>query len=188
MSTTTCPTALDQPLLRPAELGDLRLPNRVVMAPMTRARATGEGLVPNGMQAAYYGQWAGAGLIITEGTWVSERAIGFPNVPGVYSEEQVDGWRRVTDTVHAHGGRIVLQLWHTGAASHPDHLGGALPAGPSAVDPRERSYTPGGPKETVTPASVRGRRPAGESARRRRQALRAPEPSSPNSTRPMTIR
>ncbi|MBP8536451.1 alkene reductase [Streptomyces sp. MK37H] len=150
--TTTCSTVLDQPLLRPAELGDLQLPNRVVMAPMTRA--TGEGLVPNGMHTDYYGQRAGAGLIITEGAWVSERAIGFPNVPGVYSEEQISGWRGVTDVVHALGGRIVLQLWHTGAASHPDHLGGALPAGPSAVDPRERAYTPGGPKATVTPREM----------------------------------
>ncbi|WP_241788113.1 alkene reductase [Streptomyces sp. PRh5] len=152
--TTTCSTVLDQPLLRPVELGDLQLPNRVVMAPMTRARATGEGLVPNGMHTDYYGQRAGAGLIVTEGTWVSERAIGFPNVPGVYSEEQISGWRRVTDAVHALGGRIVLQLWHTGAASHPDHLGGALPAGPSAVDPRERTCTPGGPKATVTPREM----------------------------------
>ncbi|WP_413797390.1 hypothetical protein [Streptomyces iranensis] len=85
---------------------------------------------------------------------MSERAIGFPNVPGVYSEEQISGWRRVTDAVHALGGRIVLQLWHTGAASHPDHLGGALPAGPSAVDPRERTYTPGGPKATLTPREM----------------------------------
>ncbi|MFS7873299.1 alkene reductase [Streptomyces asiaticus] len=154
MMTTTCSTVQDQPLLRPLELGDLQLPNRVVMAPMTRARATGAGLVPNGMHTDYYGQRAGAGLIVTEGTWVSERAIGFPNVPGVWSEEQISGWRRVTDVVHALGGRIVLQLWHTGAASHPDHLGGALPAGPSAVDPRERTYTPGGPKATVTPREM----------------------------------
>ncbi|NEW69377.1 alkene reductase [Streptomyces rapamycinicus] len=152
--TTTCSTVQDQPLLRPVELGDLQLPNRVVMAPMTRARATDAGLVPNGMHTDYYGQRAGAGLIVTEGTWVSERAIGFPNVPGVWSEEQIGGWRRVTDVVHALGGRIVLQLWHTGAASHPDHLGGALPAGPSAVDPRERTYTPNGPKATVTPREM----------------------------------
>ncbi|WHX23083.1 hypothetical protein QFW82_41675 [Streptomyces malaysiensis subsp. malaysiensis] len=149
---TIASTALDRPLLRPADLGDLRLPNRVVMAPMTRARATGEGLVPNGMHTAYYGQRAGAGLIITEGTWVSERAIGFPHVPGVYSEEQIRGWRRVTDVVHTLGGRIVLQLWHTGAASHPDHLGGARPA-------RRRSIPGSGPTPWAgpRPRSPRGR-------------------------------
>ena len=92
------------------------------MAPVTRARAANDGLVPTEMHAAYYGQRASAGLIITEGTWVGEQAIGFVNVPGVYTEEQVAAWRRVTDVVHALGGRIVLQLWHTGAASHPDHL------------------------------------------------------------------
>ncbi|MFI8993804.1 alkene reductase [Streptomyces sp. NPDC053542] len=143
-----------QPLLRGADLGDLRLPNRVVMAPVTRARATGDGLVPTELHAAYYAQRAGAGLIITEGVWVSEEAIGFVHVPGVYSAEQVAGWRQVTDLVHALGGRIVAQLWHTGAASHPDHLGGRLPAGPSAVDPRERSFTPSGFKPTVTPREM----------------------------------
>ncbi|MEV4974827.1 alkene reductase [Streptomyces scopuliridis] len=153
-TTTTPPTSLDQPLLRPARLGDLSLPNRVVMAPTTRARAANAGLLPTEMHAAYYGQRAAAGLIITEGTWVSEGAIGFADVPGVYSEAQVAAWRRVTDVVHALGGRIVLQLWHTGAASHPDHLGGALPAGPSAVNPHERSYTPSGFKATVTPREM----------------------------------
>lgn len=147
-------TTLDQPLLRGTALGDLRLPNRVVMAPLTRARADNPGLVPTELHAAYYGQRASAGLIVTEGTWVGERAIGFVNVPGVYSEAQVAGWRRVTDVVHSLGGRIVQQLWHTGAASHPDHLGGALPAGPSAIDPRAKSFTPGGFKETVTPRAM----------------------------------
>ncbi|MFH8289669.1 alkene reductase [Streptomyces sp. NPDC018059] len=152
--TTTTPPALAQPLLGGFDLGDLRLPNRVVMAPLTRARATGEGLAPTELHAAYYGQRAGAGLIVTEGTWVSERAIGFVHVPGVYTQEQVAGWRRVTDVVHALGGRIVQQLWHTGAASHPDHLGGELPAGPSAVDPCEKSFTANGFKETVTPRAM----------------------------------
>ncbi|GAA1245218.1 alkene reductase [Kitasatospora nipponensis] len=152
--TTTVRTALDQPLLRPAELGGLQLPNRVVMAPTTRARAANEGLVPTELHATYYGQRAGAGLIITEGTWVSERAIGFVNVPGIYRKEQIDGWRRVTDSVHALGGRIVLQLWHAGAASHPDHHGGALPGGPSAINPHEMSFTPSGFQETVTPREM----------------------------------
>ena len=124
------------------------------MAPATRARAANDGLVPTELHAAYYGQRATAGLIVTEGTWVSERAIGFAHVPGMYSAEQVAGWRRVTDVVHALGGRIVLQLWHTGSASHPDHLGGELPGGPSAVDPHETSFTASGPKATVTPREM----------------------------------
>ncbi|GAA2339164.1 alkene reductase [Streptomyces caniferus] len=145
---------LGQPLLRRAELGDLALPNRVVMAPVTRARAADDGLVPTAMHAAYYAERAGAGLIITEATWVSEQAIGFVNVPGIYSDEQVIAWRRVTDVVHALGGRIVLQLWHTGAASHPDHLAGQLPAGPSAINPHVSSFTPSGFKDTVTPREM----------------------------------
>ncbi|WP_447040591.1 alkene reductase [Streptomyces sp. DSM 118878] len=149
--TTTLST---QPLLRGLDLGGLRLPNRVVMAPITRARATNAALAPTGMHATYYGQRAGAGLIITEGTWVSERAIGFVDVPGVFSEAQVAGWRGVTDAVHGLGGRIVQQLWHTGAASHPDHLGGALPLGPSAVNPDERAFTSDGFKATVTPRAM----------------------------------
>ncbi|MER5253127.1 alkene reductase [Streptomyces sp. NPDC002855] len=152
--TAALPLTLDQPLLHGTRLGELRMPNRVVMAPLTRARADNPGLVPTELHAAYYGQRAGAGLIVTEGTWVSERAIGFVNVPGVYSEAQVAGWRRVTDVVHTLGGRIVQQLWHTGAASHPDHLRGEPPAGPSAIDPRARTFTPGGFKETLTPRAM----------------------------------
>ncbi|WP_410621969.1 alkene reductase [Amycolatopsis sp. cmx-8-4] len=136
-------------LLTPADLGDWRLPNRVVLAPTTRAR----GRVPTDLHAEYYAQRAGAGLVITEGTWVSDRAVGFPDVPGVYTEEQVAGWRRVTDVVHALGGRIVLQLWHTGAVSHTEFLG-ARPAGPSAVDPAESVHTPSGRRPTVTPREM----------------------------------
>ncbi|MDF3288107.1 alkene reductase [Streptomyces silvisoli] len=154
---TALPAALDQPLLRRADFGDFQLPNRVVMAPTTRARAVDDGLVPTPMHATHYGQRASAGLIITESTWVSERAVGFVNVPGIYSEPQVTAWRQVTDTVHALGGRIVLQLWHTGAASHPDHLGGRLPAGPSAINPRVMSFTASGFQETVTPREMTAR-------------------------------
>lgn len=154
MTTILPTTALDQPLLRRADFGDFQLPNRVVMAPTTRARAANDQLAPTELHAAFYGQRAGAGLIITEGTWVSEQAIGFTNVPGIYSQEQVAGWSRVTDVVHALGGRIVLQLWHTGAASHPDHLAGQLPAGPSAINPHETSFTPSGFKDTVTPREM----------------------------------
>ncbi|WP_370970674.1 alkene reductase [Amycolatopsis sp. cg9] len=138
-------------LLTPADLGGCRLPNRVVLAPTTRARVPGG--VPGDLQAAYYAQRAGAGLVIAEGTWVSERAIGFENVPGLYTEAQVAGWRRVTDVVHSLGGRIVVQLWHTGAVSHPDFLG-SRPAGPSAVNPGEPVHTAAGRTSTPTPREL----------------------------------
>ncbi|MEU7045502.1 alkene reductase [Streptomyces varsoviensis] len=145
-----------QPLLRPMSLGELRLPNRVVMAPLTRARATNPELVPTELHAAYYGQRAAAGLIVGEGVWVGEQAIGFGGVPGLHTERQVAAWRQVTGLVHALGGRIVAQLWHAGAVSHPDHLGGALPLGPSAINPHETVHTPYGREETVTPRAMTG--------------------------------
>ncbi|MCR6488516.1 alkene reductase [Amycolatopsis sp. OK19-0408] len=138
-------------LLTPADLGGWRLPNRVVLAPTTRARVPGG--VPGELQAAYYARRAGAGLVITEGTWVSERAVGFSDVPGLHTGEQVAGWRPVTDVVHALGGRIVAQLWHTGAVSHPDFLG-EPPAGPSAVNPGEPVHTASGRQPTVTPRAM----------------------------------
>jgi N-ethylmaleimide reductase len=143
-----------QALLRSLRLGELRLPSRVVMAPTTRARADNQGLVPTDLHAAYYAQRASAGLIIAEGAWVSERAIGFMHVPGLYTDRQEAAWSRVTGVVHALGGRIIAQLWHAGANSHPDHLGGALPAGPSAVNPQEISRTPAGRRETLTPREM----------------------------------
>ncbi|MGF1430164.1 alkene reductase [Kitasatospora sp. LaBMicrA B282] len=175
MPTTTAaalPT-LDHPLLRPLELAGLTLPNRVVLAPTTRCRATGPDLVPTDRHAAYYAQRAGAGLLVTESLWVSERAIGYPGVPGLFTAAQVAGWRRVTDLVHALGGRIVAQLWHTGAASHPDHLGGRRPAGPSAVNPRLRSFTPGGFRPTVTPRELGRAEIAGTVAEFRRASRNA---------------
>ncbi len=144
----------EQPLLRPWCLDDLRLPNRVVMAPTTRARAANEALVPTGLHAAYYAQRASAGMIIAEGVWVSEHAIGFRCVPGIYSGAQVAAWRQVTSVVHALGGRIAAQLWHAGANSHPDLRGGELPAGPSAVNPGEICRTPGGRTQTLTPREM----------------------------------
>ncbi|MFS8200113.1 alkene reductase [Streptomyces sp. CWNU-52B] len=143
-----------QPLLRPVRLGALELPNRVVMAPMTRSRAANEELTPTALHATYYAQRAGAGLIISEGTWVSTDAIGFINVPGIYTDAQTAGWAQVTEAVHSAGGRIVSQLGHAGAASHPDHHGGRLPAGPSAVNPQEMTFTPGGPKDSLTPRAL----------------------------------
>ncbi|MFY0255289.1 alkene reductase [Chitinophaga sp. 30R24] len=132
-------------------LGDLKLPNRVVMASLTRARATNTELAPNELHVQYYAQRASAGLILTESAWVSKRAIGFINIPGIFTQAQTDAWEKVTHAVHEKGGRIMLQLVHSGATSHPDYLDGALPLGPSAVNPQEKSYTPTGFKDTVTP-------------------------------------
>lgn len=119
-------------LFAPFTLGALSLPNRIVMAPLTRNRA-GAGLVPGGFAAEYYAQRASAGLIITEATQVSAQAQGYQDTPGLYTAEQIAGWRQVTDAVHAQGGRIFVQLWHVGRVSHADLLGGAAPVAPSAI-------------------------------------------------------
>lgn len=142
------------PLFQAISLGALTLPNRIAMAPMTRGRAKNPGIIPTEMQAVYYGQRASAGLIISEGTWISKEAIGFINVPGIYSESQVEGWKAITDRVHQKGGRIFLQLGHAGLLSHPHHLDGELPLGPSAVNPLTKSYTAQGVQETVTPREM----------------------------------
>ncbi|MBB5635031.1 N-ethylmaleimide reductase [Pedobacter cryoconitis] len=140
-----------QPLLEEYRLGDLKLKNRVVMASLTRGRTTNPELVPTPLMAEYYAQRASAGLILTEGVWPSKKAIGFINVPGIFTPEQVEGWKSVTDAVHAKGGKIFVQLGHTGTISHPDYFDGELPAGPSAINPQTRSFTPEGFKDTVTP-------------------------------------
>jgi N-ethylmaleimide reductase len=142
---------MKQALLTTFELGDLKLKNRIVMAPMTRARATNIDLAPTSLNAAYYAQRASAGLIITESTWVSPQAIGFINVPAIFSEKQIQGWQLVTEAVHARGGKIFLQLAHAGAASHPDFFNGELPLGPSAINPELQVFTPEGFKDSVTP-------------------------------------
>ncbi|GAB3755942.1 alkene reductase [Spirosoma pomorum] len=139
------------PLLTSYTMGALTLPNRVVMAAMTRARATNAELTPTPLMATYYAQRASAGLILTESAWVSQRAVGFLNIPGIYSPEQVSGWKTVTESVHQAGGRIFLQLVHSGAVSHPVYLNGELPLGPSAINPNEQVYTPTGFEETMTP-------------------------------------
>jgi N-ethylmaleimide reductase len=140
-----------QPLLEEYQLGDLKLKNRVVMASMTRGRATNSGLVPTLLMAEYYAQRASAGLILSEGTWVNSNSIGFINVPGIYTEEQVESWKLITKAVHDNGGLIFSQLGHIGSASHPDLLDGELPAGPSAINPQTQSYTPEGFKDSLTP-------------------------------------
>jgi N-ethylmaleimide reductase len=139
-----------QPLLTSVKLGDYELKNRVVMAPMTRDRADNPGLAPTDLHAEYYAQRAGAGLIVTEGSQVSLQGTGYVNTPGIYSPEQVAGWKQVTEAVHAQGGRIFLQLWHVGAISHPDFHDGALPVSASPFNPQGKAYTPAGQlKDTV---------------------------------------
>ena len=113
-------------------MGALELPNRMIMAPLTRCRAS-EGRVPNAMMAEYYAQRASAGLIISEATSVTPMGVGYPNTPGIWSDDQVGGWKLVTDAVHQAGGRIVLHLWHVGRISDPIYLDGALPVAPSAI-------------------------------------------------------
>jgi 2,4-dienoyl-CoA reductase-like NADH-dependent reductase (Old Yellow Enzyme family) len=120
------------PLFSPLTVGALELPNRIVMAPLTRCRAS-EGRVPNPLMAEYYGQRANAGLILSEATAVHPMGVGYPNTPGIWSDAQVKGWKLVTDAVHGAGGRIFLQLWHVGRISDPVYLDGALPVAPSAI-------------------------------------------------------
>jgi 2,4-dienoyl-CoA reductase-like NADH-dependent reductase (Old Yellow Enzyme family) len=120
-------------LFDPIRVGDLSLPNRIIMAPLTRARAVGGGRVPNELMAEYYVQRASAGMILSEATAVTPMGVGYADTPGIWSSEQVQGWRRVTDAVHAAGGTILLQLWHVGRISDPDFLDGALPVAPSAI-------------------------------------------------------
>lgn len=126
---------MTQPLLAPLQLGDLHLPNRIVMAPLTRARAVGADRVPNALMARHYAQRAGFGLILSEATAVTPQGVGYADTPGLWSEAQVEGWRGVTEAVHAAGGRIVAQLWHVGRISDPVFLEGGLPVAPSAVAP-----------------------------------------------------
>jgi N-ethylmaleimide reductase len=143
-----------QLLLTPFRMGDLDLPNRVIMAPLTRMRATPDDHVPTILQAEYYAQRASAGLIIAEATAISPEGFGWADTPGLWSEEQVRGWRRVTDAVHSAGGRIIAQLWHTGAISHPELRDGLQPVSASDVDPLQISVTRIGRKPTVTPRSL----------------------------------
>ena len=121
-------------LFDPLEVGDLVLPNRILMAPLTRSRA-GATRMPNALMAEYYAQRASAGLILSEATVVTPMGIGYADTPGIWSKEQVAGWQEVTRAVHAAGGRIFLQLWHVGRISHPVFLDGKAPVAPSALAP-----------------------------------------------------
>ncbi|MEO0482702.1 MAG: alkene reductase [Planctomycetota bacterium] len=121
-------------LFEPLQVGDVEVPNRVLMAPLTRSRSTQPGDIPNAMNAEYYAQRASSGLIIAEATQVSPQGKGYAFTPGIHSQEQIDGWKLVTDAVHARGGRIYLQLWHVGRISHVDlQPNGAKPVAPSAI-------------------------------------------------------
>ena len=145
----------EQSLLTPYTLGEIELPNRVIMAPMTRSRATNAEKSPTAdMHAIYYKQRASAGLIITEGSQVSPRGVGYIHTPGIHSEAQVNGWKKVTEAVHEAGGRIFIQLWHVGRMSHPYFHDGDKPIGPSAINPNAESFTPEGMKDTVTPKEM----------------------------------
>jgi N-ethylmaleimide reductase len=130
-------------LFEPFKLGSLTLPNRAVMAPLTRNRAL-EGLVPNPLAVEYYGQRASAGLLITEATQISQQGQGYQDTPGIYSKAQIAGWRKVTDRVHARGGRIFLQLWHVGRISHTSlQSNGGAPVAPSAIRANGKTFVGG---------------------------------------------
>ena len=120
------------PLFTPLQAGAITLPNRIVLAPLTRMRA-GVIRTPNALMAEYYRQRASAGLILSEATSVTPMGVGYPDTPGIWSEEQVRGWSLVTDAVHQEGGRIFLQIWHVGRISDPRYLNGKLPVAPSAI-------------------------------------------------------
>lgn len=124
-------------LFDPLQAGDLLLPNRILMAPLTRRRA-GETRVPNALMAKYYEQRASAGLILSEATSVTPLGVGYADTPGIWSTDQIQGWKLVTRAVHRAGGRMFLQLWHVGRISHPMFLDGASPVAPSAIAPKGR--------------------------------------------------
>jgi N-ethylmaleimide reductase len=136
----------------PIKIGSYYLPNRIVMAPLTRMRAFGS--IPTDLMATYYAQRASAGLIIAEATQISTQGVGYPSTPGIYNELQIAGWRKITEAVHAKNGHIFLQLWHVGRISHPDFHHGELPVAPSAIKPKGEAVTPTGMKPFVTPRAL----------------------------------
>lgn len=140
-------------LLSPATVGDLELNNRAIMAPLTRCRA-GSGFVPQPMNTTYYAQRASAGLIISEASQVARNGLGYANTPGIYSQEQVEGWKPITQAVHDRGGKIFLQLWHAGRVVHPDLLEEGLPVAPSAIAADYLADLPHGRFPHVTPREL----------------------------------
>lgn len=161
-------------LFEPIKIGALELPNRVIMAPLTRCRAE-PGRVPGDLMVEYYVQRASAGLIITEATSVDPMGVGYPDTPGIWSDAQVAGWQRVTTAVHKAGGRIVLQLWHVGRISDPRYLDGELPVAPSAIAaqghvsllrPKRDYVTPRALETAEIPGIVAAYRHGAENAKR----------------------
>jgi N-ethylmaleimide reductase len=144
---------MTSPFFSPITVGDFELPNRIVMAPMTRSRSDDRGRVPE-YAADYYAQRADAALVITEATNVSPQAVGYALTPGIWSEEQVQAWRPVVAAVQERGGRFLLQLWHTGRISHPDLHGGERPVAPSAIRPEGQAFTTDGMKDHVEPRAL----------------------------------
>lgn len=140
-------------LFSPLKVGAIELPNRVIMAPLTRCRAS-EGRVPNDLMRDYYVQRAGAGLILTEATAVTPTGVGYIDTPGIWSKEQVAGWRKITDAVHEAGGRIFCQLWHVGRLSHPDFQDGRTPVAPSAIAADGQIRVPTGHKPYPVPRAL----------------------------------
>ncbi len=142
-------------LFKPLRIGDIELKNRIVMAPLTRNRATRGSDAPNELNVEYYRQRAGAGLIVTEGTQVSQQGQGYVWTPGIYSEAQTTGWKAITDAVHAEGGKIIAQLWHVGRVSHvslqPDN---AAPVSPSPIQAKTKTYIESGFAEVSTPREL----------------------------------
>lgn len=176
MTTTidlTTPAHISESLLSPIRFGPLSLPNRVLMAPMTRSRADAVGN-PTSIMAEYYEQRASAGLIISEGVVISPQGKGYPFTPGIFTQEQASGWTTIVDAVHAAGGRIFSQLWHVGRVSHPSlQPDGALPVAPSAIAATGQLYTPDGMKPFGTPRALETGEIAGIVERFRQAAVLA---------------
>jgi len=145
--------SMSDPLFQPFQAGAFTFPNRIVMAPLTRCRASA-GRVPNAMMAEYYAQRSQFGFILSEATSISPQGVGYPNTPGIWSDAQVDGWKLVTQAVHDAGGRILLQLWHVGRISDPVYLDGALPVAPSAIAAAGHVSLIRPEKEFVTPRAL----------------------------------
>ncbi len=142
-------------LFDPLQAGDLHLPHRVLMAPLTRCRCTGaDGRTPNSLMAEYYTQRASAGLIFSEATSVDPMGVGYPNTPGIWSQAHVEGWKQITRSVHAAGGKMLLQLWHVGRVSDPIYLDGKTPVAPSAITPAGHVSLVRPQKPFVTPRAL----------------------------------
>jgi 2,4-dienoyl-CoA reductase-like NADH-dependent reductase (Old Yellow Enzyme family) len=141
-------------LFEPIQVGALSLKNRIIMAPLTRGRATADTRVPTEIMIKYYEQRATAGLILTEATSVDPMGVGYAKTPGIWSSEQVEGWKKITSAVHAKGGKIVMQLWHVGRISDPIFLNGELPVAPSAIKPKGHVSLVRPEKEYVTPRAL----------------------------------